>query len=217
MPTARVNTKAPTKAETLWKAYWHRRTEVHFNALVTYYTPYVKYVAHAVHAKIHCIEYDDMLQEGMIALCDCIQRFERKRKLQFMTFASTRVRGAMLDYVRHEDFVPRLEREREKAGTVIPKRTFYLSNPMYYDEEAGHYATFGEVLEDQHIDHTLLSDEVCHALRGCNTHERIILLLYYLEDLTMKQIGESLDLSESRISQIHSAVIRRIRKDRKTA
>ena len=214
MPTARVNTKAPTKAETLWKAYWRRRTKVNFNALVTYYTLYVKSVAHAVHARIPHIEYDDLFQEGMIALCDCIRRFDRKRKLQFTTFASMRVRGAMLDYVRNEDFVPRLERVRQKAGTVTPKRTCSISKVCYVTDFM-RVITLADTLEQP--EHSDLSDDVKHALRGANTTERIILLLYYIEDYTMKQIGESLGLSESRVSQIHSALIARLRKDRKTA
>ena len=143
------------------------------------------------------IDSADLVQDGSIALLDCIQRYDKARGATFKTFATRRVTGAFCDGLRNVDWVPRLVRHRGETPVIMRQGKIIVT-------EAGR--EINELDGDFHDRNRLeMSDEVRHALRGLRKTERIILLLYYLDGKTMVQIGESLGLSESRVSQVVTA------------
>ena len=132
---------------------------------------------------------------------DCIQRYNKTRGATFKTFATRRVTGAFCDGLRNADWVPRLVRARKETPVVMQQgKILYNDNgdEKTKDDSLPRYI-------DRQLDALERRDEVRHALRGLRKTERIILLLYYLDGKTMVQIGESLGLSESRVSQVMTA------------
>jgi len=197
---------------------------------------------------------DDLISFGMVGLYDAIKKFERKRGLKFDTYASFRVRGAIIDGLRKEDWVPRSMREKmkkvEEASRLLEQkfqrqptakeiakevnmtinevetvmRDTLFSNIMSIDEQLNeHYSDQKEGIgnaipdpmvvqpEEQLIQHELL-DELEDALKTLNKNEQLIINLFYHEELTFTEIGKILELTTSRISQIHKKAIFKLNK-----
>ena len=182
----------------LWRVYWHGRSESAFNRLAAFYLPWVKSLAYAYSQRLpDNVDWQDVMQDGLIALLDCIQRFDKARGTTFKTFATRRVTGAFCDGLRNVDWVPRLVRHRGETPVIMRQGKIIVT-------EAGR--EINELDGDFHDRNRLeMSDEVRHALRGLNTHQRLILTLYYIAGQTMREIGESLGISESRVSQVMTA------------
>ena len=85
----------------LWRVYWRGRSEAAFNRLAAFYLPWVESLAVAKAYKLpDHIDFKDLVQDGSIALLDCIQRYERGRGTTFKTFALRRIQGAFIDGLR---------------------------------------------------------------------------------------------------------------------
>jgi RNA polymerase sigma factor for flagellar operon FliA len=248
--TRRGATHLPPDEAALWHAY-RRNPAAARNRLVERYWPLVKHLAAAIWQRLpDTVELDDLEQAGVFGLVDAIERYDIGRGLKFATYATPRIRGAILDHLRAGDWAPRLVRQKAKqlAGAIdsaerqlgrqptlrelarLTRRTpreierlveevrvptlESLSKPIgsnFYERPL----QMDDLLPDprgQQPDTAALARDVWRAaLAGCNRAERLLLILYYHEQLTMKQIGRSLGLSESRISQLHSALVERLR------
>jgi RNA polymerase sigma factor for flagellar operon FliA len=192
----------------LWQVYTADRSPAARDALVEFYLPWVKQLAANMASKLpDSIDPLDLFQEGAIAMVLIIERFDVTRGLRFTTYALARIRGAMVDFLRGQDWVPRLERTREKAGQVECVKTCQLSTTIRSSntDEQALESELGE--QDPELLRSVLTEDVDHALRGLCRRNRFILLFYYLEDMTMKDIGQVLGLSESRVSRCHSAAL----------
>ena len=199
---------------TLWRFYWHGRSEAATNRLVDFYLPWVKGLAiHHAHKCPDSVDWQDLMQDGSVALLDCIRRFNKARGTSFKTFATRRIIGAFADGLRQMDWVPRLVRARKEAAVVMtqfpqtrPSNTSasdFIKEPINDIDGSKN----GRYVDRQQY----LREEVWHALRGLRQKERLILILYYLDGKNMRQIGDSLGLTESRISQIISRTIEYLR------
>lgn len=197
---------------------------------------------------------DDLISYGMVGLYDAIKKFERKRGLKFDTYASFRIRGAIIDGLRKEDWVPRSMREkmkkidetsrileqkyeREPTAKEIAKevnmtvdevetvmRDTLFSNVMSIDEQPNDHYTdqkegIGYAIPDNKVvqpEEQLLQDELLDdlekALQTLNKNEKLIINLFYHDELTFTEIGKILDLTTSRISQIHKKAIFKLNK-----
>src|SRR5690606_7094724 len=92
----------------LWKAFGERRDQELRDRLVLHYAPLVKYVAGRVGTGLPShVEVSDLIQSGIFGLVDAIEKFEPERGLKFETYAMQRIRGAILDDLRAQDWVPR--------------------------------------------------------------------------------------------------------------
>ena len=189
------------KETVLWRVYWHGRGEDAFNRLVSFYLPWVKQLAFKKASKLpDSVDWHDLYQDGSMALLDCIQRYDKGRGVKFYAFSSRRINGAFADGLRNMDWVPRLARTR-KEPTVLMQQV----KPLYNDNndekpELSHPATCDRNAAEWR-------DEVRRALRGLRKDERLAMILYFLDGRTMNEVGESLGLSESRVSQIISRTI----------
>jgi RNA polymerase sigma factor FliA len=211
----------------------------------------VKKMAYQLKAKLpSCVELDDLVQAGMIGLMDAIQRYEDNHGAQFETYASQRVRGAMLDELRGADWLPRgirknmrdievaVQQLEQKFGRppteseIAKHMNFTLED--YYDvlsDCQGHqliyYEDFqdddgGEHFLDRYVDDdtsdpvkSLLESDFREALIDSIDHlperEKMLMGLYYEQELNLKEIGAIMSVSESRVCQLHSQAVARLR------
>lgn len=236
-----------------WQDYKRRPSVDEFrNRLVDRYYPLVLMSGNRIKKNLpESVPIEDLFSAGVFGLVDAIKAFDLSRGVKFETYSLLRIRGAMLDELRHMDWVPRLVRSRatklSNAADAFQTRT---GRPPGFEELADELSIteleleamlaetkvpglgsiyfkmgneFGEFREKEVID-TVENEQaempvldagrmdfIRTVTRGLNKSERIIFLQYYVEGDTMKQIGKQLDLSESRVSQMHSAVIDRMR------
>jgi len=196
------------------------------------------------------LDQEDLIGAGYMGLIRAVDQFDLGRGVKFETYAISLIRGAVLDALRKEDWVPRST--REKARNL---QNLYAQ----LERRLGHPATDEEMAEALGLDidefHTLLyetsrtslvslddlltnsdNDEtpLCDSMRGDSPdpqaelerkemwralsysldtlpeRERIVVYLYYFEGLTLKEIGRELQISESRVHQLHGQAVRRL-------
>lgn len=219
--------------------------------LVTQYAPLVKRIAYHLMARLPAsVQADDLIQNGMLGLLDACGRFEDGQGAQFETYAVQRIRGAMLDGLRENDWVPRsVRREMRRVEAAItqlehqhgrqPNETELaaaLDMPLaeyqrLLGDARGHQLLSLEDLSgsdgdeeflDRHETGTnqdplalLLEGDMRIALvRGIEAlpeREKLVMSLYYEEELNLREIGEVLGVTESRVCQLHSQAIARLR------
>ena len=206
----------------------------------------VKRIAYHLKSRLPAhIQVDDLIQAGMIGLLEAAKNYDARQGASFETYASIRIRGAMLDEMRKNDWAPRsVHRNSRRVAEVIRQ----------IENEKGRDARDSEIAEALNIEldeynrilqdssgHKLLSFEefgmgnesildtipnpqtgvldslqkedmkvlIANAIAGLPERERLVMALYYDEELNLREIGAIIGVSESRISQIHSqAVIR---------
>lgn len=201
----------------LWDAYEVEPSDANRNALAEFYLHIVERRAKRMAAKVPASPftgYREFYSAGFEGLLDAIRGFDRKRGLKFSTYALRRIDGAMGDYLRGVDWVPRLERTRQKQGGKV-LRMESIDTVL---------AEMGEKLV--YLAGTIESTESCQAsqqyqtdlhfrelLKGLSRNERLLLICYYRLDMKMREIGQHLGISESRVSQMHSQLIERLRRN----
>lgn len=203
--------------DTLWSRYRATPTADVRNALACHYLPFVERIARQVWSTLPNGAPDqlDLVANGVFGLLASLERFDPDRKCKFETFAAVRVRGAMLDYLREIDWAPRLVRQKQAAGEEVDVPALLSLHDAKTGRQANNRALV-EVLSDRRTPPA--SDRVDRieflraACRGLNTRERLIVIGYYFESRTFAEIGAELGVSESRISQMHSAIVPRLRK-----
>lgn len=210
-------------AQGLWDAYRHDPCEENRNLLATHYYPLARFVAFNCWKTLKIdiqTDLEDLTSCASIALMDCIQRFDSKRGIAFTTWAAVRLHGAAIDHIREMDWVPRKERQAQKRGEVTPAAMTSLDarsgrqgrgeRPQSHTEKNYHDAVPDRRKSERmvSINNREFFEEACKNL---NHRDRVILIGYYQDELTMKEIGAALGLSESRVSQCHSDIIVRLK------
>jgi len=218
--------------------------------LVSKYAPLVKRIAFHLMAKLPAsVEVDDLVQNGMIGLLDAIGRYEEGLGAQFETYAVQRIRGAMLDGLRENDWLPRsARRDMRRVEAAIHKlehdngcppsegqlaKALDLSLADYQKlllEARGHQLVYLEDLTDgqggdfleRHgaaagLDPLALLEEadtrqaLVRAIETLPDREKMMMALYYEQDLNLREIGEVLGVTESRVCQLHTQAVARLR------
>ncbi|QKS71412.1 FliA/WhiG family RNA polymerase sigma factor [Paenalkalicoccus suaedae] len=236
------------KDEAALKRHWELWTTDRDNdagdALITSYMPLVDF--HVQRIKTHLpknVQVDDLRSHGLLGLYDAIEKFDHDRELKFDTYASFRIRGAIIDGLRQEDWLPRSVRDRSKKieqsierleqqhGRIISPEevamdlelsvvdvmqtmndSFFshllsIDEPSDFDKDETYAATIvdhdGQTPE-KYLDKKLQLDEVKETIKKLNENEQLVISLFYVDEMTLTEIGEIMGLSTSRISQIHS-------------
>ncbi len=236
----------------LWQSFGSARDLAHRDRLVLHYAPLVKYVAGRIGTGLPAhVDNGDLVQSGIFGLVDAIERFEPDRGLKFETYAMQRIRGAILDDLRAQDWVPRsvrsrareVERAMEKLQaklnrsasdrevadelgiTVAELRDLYaqlqLTSVVALDElvAAGRGASsLAETLPDHHAEDPVAAMEdrenrrlLAEAIAQLGDRDRTVVTLYYFESLTLAEIGRVLGVTESRVCQLHTRAVLRLR------
>lgn len=220
------------------------------SALVHEHLPLVKRIAYHMMSRLPAsVEVDDLIQAGLIGLLDAIERFDDEQSAHFETYASQRIRGAMLDELREADWASRhvrkASRDIEKAIHTLQQKlqrppsegeiaeVLGLEINDYYsllNETSGAQLVYYEDLHNQDGDGFLehVADNVSsspfdsiasdafkksliQAITMLPEREKHLMGMYYEQGLNFKEIGAVLDVNESRVSQLHSQAISRLR------
>jgi len=245
--TAVIEKTQNTNISQLWKQYADTKSAQLRNDIVMNYLGLVKGIALRMRGVYrNYAQLDDVVNQGIIALMDAVEKFDIGRNIKFETFASIKVKGAIIDFIRAQDWVPRRLRKlsaeleqtysrlsaklgREPTHAETAKEMglsverldrvvvqAYNSNLLSYEEVVWQKASgLGEDFTDESIDQSPegklmeneLSSQLAVALDKLGERERAVVSFYYHEGLKLKEIAQVLGVSESRVCQIHSAII----------
>ncbi|MGE5682182.1 MAG: sigma-70 family RNA polymerase sigma factor [Bacillota bacterium] len=190
----------------LWSKFKQSNSPDLKRQIMMNYTNLVHYVIHnSKFVNINIVDDRDYFQFGIEGLSEAIDRFDPEYGTKFETYAIQRIRGKIIDELRKIQIKPRSANgENEVAYTNIS-----LNNS--YDEEDGYmlYEVIpneGE-LPDEAIDKSEAKQLLINAMKELNERDRLVLTLYYYENLNYKEIAQVLNITVSRVSQIHSKII----------
>jgi len=235
----------------LWEKYLNDKTDkASRDALIVQYIYLIRYVVGRVKVTLPAtISIEDIAGYGVEGLINAIERYSPQKNTRFETYALIRIRGAILDRIRDQDFLPRSVRQKIK---ILKEAQEYLK------QELGRMPTTQEIANHVDMDtekvHQLLSEDVTitslydkkgsaedsveiidtiqdtnklnpqevaeeknvkqeleRALQRLPERERMIMVLYYQENMTLKEIGETISMSESRVCQLHAQGIMKLK------
>lgn len=235
----------------LWEDYSRLKTPELREKIILEYAPLVKVVAGRLSMYLgYSVEYDDMVSYGVFGLIDAIDKFDMTKDVKFETYASLRIRGAILDQIRKMDWIPRTVRQKQKkideAIKVIETRTGRTASDEEIATELGlseeellgwqsqlkvtNVVSLNEYVEqgtepvmetrgnshfiqpEELIEQNELKEMLARAMEQLTEKESKVILLYYYEEMTLKEISRILEVSESRISQLHTKALSKMQK-----
>lgn len=237
-----------------WKIWMETRDLAIGEMLVKTYMPLVNYHIQKIAAGLpNTVSKDDLKSFGLIGLYDAMEKYDMTKESKFDTYASIRIRGAILDGLRKEDWLPRTSREKTKKLEAFIERLEqehlrklhpseiaqlaglkeeevyqimsegYFANVISLDDFSKNQEDSKEYLvqvvkdsrirtpEEQTIQNELIKELTESIEEYLTDNEKHVLSLFYKENLTLTEIGHVLDLSTSRISQIHAKAISKLR------
>ena len=222
---------AVTFDSSLWDEYAANPTPALREKLIIEYSPLVKIVAGKMSMYLgNNVEYDDLVSYGIFGLIDAIDKFDVHKDVKFETYASLRIKGAILDQIRKMDWIPRTIRQRQRALDTATKEIWQRTGRQPTDEELAEelgmtedeYYSFISALKitnlvslnefmeaggnepamdtkknsyfeqpEEKVSREELSAKLNDALGVLTDREKKVILLYYYEDLTLKEIGRA--------------------------
>lgn len=234
----------------LWDEYDKSHGSDIREKLILEYAPLVKVVAGRLSVYLgYNVEYDDLVGYGIFGLIDAIDKFDSKKAVKFETYASLRIRGAILDQIRKMDWIPRTIRQKQKKIDVAMKEVESETGRNATDEEIAkslgisddelldwqsqmkitNIVSLNEYLEqgveipngtnasrqfaapEDVMEQSELKAKLMDALELLTEKEKKVVLLYYYEELTLKEISHVMEISESRVSQLHTKSLQKMK------
>lgn len=240
-----------TGKKRLWQDYHRLKSPELREKLIIEYAPLVKLVAGRLSMYLgYNVEYDDLVGYGVFGLIDAIDKFDMTKDVKFETYASLRIRGAILDQIRKMDWIPRTIRQRQKKIEMVMKEIEATKGRAASDEEiasalgisddeytdwqsqmkitgvvslneyieqggpelaADKSRSAGFEMPEEVVEQVELKEKLKESLEVLTEKERKVVVLYYYEDLTLKEISQVLEVSESRVSQLHTKALVKMR------
>ena len=240
-----------SEREKLWETYQKAPTPQLREQIIVEYAPLVKLVAGKLVMYLgNNVEYDDLVGYGVFGLIDAIDKFDSAKEVKFETYASLRIKGAILDQIRKMDWIPRTVRQKQRkideAAKAVEGRTGHQATDNEIAEELGltseeftgwqsqlkvtNLVSLNEFMEqgnepvmdarrnshfeqpEEVISKEELKEVLGEALDSLTEKEKKVILMYYYEDLTLKEISQVLEVSESRVSQLHTKALVKMKK-----
>ena len=234
----------------LWELYKSTGRAELQEKIVMKYLSLVHYLAHRlVSFSTPTLDRDDLYSAGIIGLLEAIERFDLTKNVSFKTFATLRVKGAIIDEIRRFDWVPRSVRKKSKMLDAAIHKLFSeldrlptdheiaeeleLTLTEYYqltdsigplflssldnslDSERGeqNYASMvsDEYDAEENRNKEIMKENLLQSIHDLPERERHVISLYYYENLNLKEIAAVLEVTESRVSQIHSSALNKLR------
>lgn len=239
----------------LWDQWLNNKDDDAANDLIEHYMYLVSFHVDRLGSHIpSTVSREDLRSFGLQGLYDALKKFDLSRNLKFDTYASFRIRGAIIDGLRKEDWLSRATRDKAKrvaetsrileqklqrtptaeeiaehVGMPVEEvessvRDAIFSNVLSIDEKPRNqgmdyqegigYSIPDEniVLPDEHVKRNEINQELAQSLKTLNENEQLVISLFYYEELTLTEIGQVMELTTSRISQIHKTAIFKLRK-----
>jgi RNA polymerase sigma factor for flagellar operon FliA len=226
-----------------------RTTNVDRDKLILDHVPLLRHIAGRMALDLPAsVDRDDLIGYGMLGLIAAADSFETGRGLKFSTFAYPKIRGAILDELRRQDFLPRGRREKVREvdravarmaqSNGVPPTTEELARELgtsadEIDEVLLSAKTAGRTALDEDSGEglsALLSDPRCEsplgsaewnesklrleqAIQRLCEQDKLVITLYYAEELMLREIAEVLGVTESRVSQIHTRALYRLNRE----
>jgi len=243
----------PSNMPDLWSRFKKRGDQKSRDQIINHYAYLVKITAGRVVTSLPPnLERDDLVSAGVMGLIKAVDQFDVTRQVKFETYAIALIRGAILEMLREEDWVPRSVRDNVKAL----ERTYYqmevrLGRPATEEEVAaemglseadllkllvntsranvlslddmllgggdGERLHLADVLQDENanvsadVETSAMKTSLMGGIDRLPDRERLVISLYYYEGLTFKEIGKVLTVSESRVYQLHTQAVLRLR------
>lgn len=236
----------------LWEEYSKSRSFEEREKIILEYAPLVKVVAGRLSMYLgYNVEYEDLVSYGIFGLIDAIDKFDFQKDVKFETYASLRIRGAILDQIRKMDWIPRTIRQKQKKIDAAIRdietkfgrtatdeeiaESLGITGDEYIDWQSQmkitNVVSLNEFLEqgsevpneanqrkssqfdspEEVIEKEELKRILAEALELLTEKERKVIVLYYYEELTLKEISNILEVSESRISQLHTRALQKMK------
>lgn len=235
----------------LWEKYLANKNDKQSrDKLIIQYIYLVRYVVGRVKVSLPAtISIEDIAGYGVEGLINAIERFSPVKNTRFETYALIRVRGAILDRIRSQDFLPRSVRKKikdikqatetlkqelgrtptttevanyldmdvEKVNNIMSEDVVVTS---IYDKKGSSEESLEviDTIEDTHkltpherMEEENVKSDLQKALLRLPERERVLMVLYYQENMTMKEIGETMSMSESRVCQLHAQAIMKLK------
>ncbi len=249
-----TETMVPIQHLEVWRKYRRENCQDCRRQLVDLHARIVKYVAGRMAIGLpHYVEFNDLISAGLLGLLQAVDNFDPERGIKFETYAIPRIRGAILDELRSQDWFPRSLRRKAKMleeafGTLevqlgrpatdaeVAKRldidineldgimgevavaTIVSLDADTSGDDSENSTSLGDYLADSRTDdiekviaRQEMKDLIGARMAELPEKEQLVLVLYYYEELTLKEIGEILDVTESRVCQIHTRAIMRLK------
>ena len=238
--------------EKLWQTYQENPSPELREKIILEYAQLVKVVAGRLSMYLgYNVEYDDLVSYGIFGLIDAIDKYDYAKEVKFETYASLRIRGAILDQIRKMDWIPRTIRQKQKRIDAVCKDIETRLGRSATDEEIAselgisddeylewqsqmkitNVVSLNEYMEqgaevpaegnqfttsrfdspEEYIEKEELKKVLEESLEQLTEKEKKVILLYYYEDLTLKEISNVLEVSESRISQLHTRALQKMK------
>ncbi len=184
----------------------------------------------------HTVSPDDLWSAGAMGLIEAAQRFDAARDVRFESFAEHRIRGAMLDEMRRMDHLPRrlradvekVEQARAKLAQALGRdpETVEVAEALKQSPQdvaellqllAPHLPINDEVAAspegavEEALSRAQLRDRLVREISALPERLRVLLALYYDEELTYREIAKILGVSEPRVCQLHSEAVKKLR------
>ncbi|PKM68105.1 MAG: FliA/WhiG family RNA polymerase sigma factor [Firmicutes bacterium HGW-Firmicutes-2] len=230
----------------LWEIYSQTKDKKIKEQLIIEYSQVVKYVAGRLSMYLgNNVEFDDLVGYGVFGLIDAIDKFDYDKGIKFETYASLRIRGAILDNIRKMDWIPRSVRKKQKdIERTYQKLESELNRPVTDSDMAeemnitvdeylkwqdqtkalkltsleDYVEKGGEsnveplnrsrfMLPEANLEKKELKKMLVEAIKNLSEKECKVITLYYYEELTLKEISQIMEVSESRISQLHTKAL----------
>ena len=218
------------------------------NRILLNYGYLVKWIVRRMMPKYNSYnEYDDLVSCGMLGLIDAVDKFELKHEVKFETYAVSRIRGEILDYMRSQDWASPSLRKKISAITSAYEKfenqdhngpvdkavadslgmqveqvhkilnQTHMFNLVNFEDALSSMNPEAEIRsqDDATPEDELLEKEkkeiLAEVIDSLPEKERLVITLYYYEGLLLKEIANILHVTESRVSQIHSKVLMKMR------
>lgn len=233
----------------LWDEYRKKRTPELREKIIIEYAGLVKVVAGRLSIYLgYNVEYDDLVGYGTFGLIDAIDKYDFEKGVKFETYASVRIRGAILDQIRKMDWIPRTLRQKQKRVDAAYRKIELETGRPATDEEIAKeleisldeldewqnqtkisnlislddYMEQGEtkvdiassedyVQPEKVVEQQALKQILVDALELLTEKEKKVIVFYYYEELTLKEISSILEVTESRVSQLHTKALQKLR------
>lgn len=233
----------------LWQQYYATR-DIHVrNQIIEKYSYLVKIIALKLRGVYQQYgDVDDIVNEGIIALMDVVEKYDITKNTKFETYASIRIKGSIIDYVRKQDWIPRKVKSDYKNIKEAEDKLTNSLGRQPKDEEIAEYLkmemkeynqivnnafgtsilSFEELLggsnlveTELNIGYDLPEEEIetkelykvlVDSVHKLGEKEKLVISLYYKEDLKLKEIADILNISNSRVSQIHTSALQKLEK-----
>ncbi len=219
----------------LWTDFWSTRGSDEKNRLALCYLPLVRKIAGKIQSRLpRDVEFHDLMQEGVLGLLSAIDNYNEGVGASFKSFSSYRISGAIRDYLRRID---PLRRDARASVNLMRDVSLELSRddgipPSLDDLSSACGISVREILRLEGLtqpaksfrSHELPSkgpnpsegvakkDFIKFLSRGLNRQERLVIVLYYYEEMTLLEIAAVLDVTESGVSQIKKRALAHMRK-----